>query len=93
MVRGMQEYGGCMNKIQCLLWLIGINIHIKDQCVPDFACCNKTKNRSKYRWIFTKAYFKGNEVIYMGMLMGFLGEAISNSTDKKVYIAGREEFN
>ncbi len=85
------------NKIQCLLWLIGINWHmgnkIDGQCCPDFACCADGCADFKTRLIFTKAFFAGKENIYSSMLMGFLGGMIlKESLNKKIYIAGRGEL-
>jgi len=78
-------------------WVNGISIHNdeRDECCPDFSCCNKEVNTPMHiRKIFKGAVESKNEDLKMKMLMGFLGGVISTlKTDKKVYVAGKVDID
>ncbi len=81
-------------KKQLQQWVNGISIHNtdRDECCPDFSCCNdKINTPKKVRKEFQKMYNTGDESLYMPYLFSFLGDTISKETDKKVYLAGKEK--
>jgi len=72
---------------QLQLWVDGESVHnsTRDECCPDFSCCSPELLADKK----TRMLFRDStDEIRHSMLMGFLGELIS---DKKVYIAGQAE--
>ena len=85
-------------------WVKGNFIHnnIDNECCPDFSCCNHdvstpTEIRETFKAVCAKADeeefnpdYHPHDDTKMAMLMGFLGEAISAYTDKKVHIAGED---
>ena len=70
-------------------WVKGNPIHndSRDECCPDFSCCNGNIAPLDVRKRFAKAVREGDEETKMQMLMMFLGNAFS---DKNIYIAGDE---
>jgi len=70
-------------------WVNGNSIHNteRDECCPDFSCCNGKIAPKDERERFAKAHYEGDEKTKMEMLMLFLGNAFS---DKNIYIAGSE---
>jgi len=70
-------------------WVKGNPVHNKerDECCPDFSCCNGNMAPVEERERFAKAYYDGDEKTRHEMLGMFLGNAFS---DKKLYIAGSE---
>ena len=70
-------------------WVKGNPIHndIDDECCPDFSCCNENISDENTRILFKNSDGATRQM----MLMGFLGNAIANHTDKKVHIAGTME--
>ena len=73
-------------------WLLGNSIHDtdRDECCPDFSCCNKKMQSSKEtRERFVKAVKSGDDRIKNEMLGMWLGEAMA-TLGKKVYVAGLE---
>ena len=72
-------------------WLKGNSIHNsdRDECCPDFSCCNGTIAPLDVRERFVRAHREGDEKTTFSMLMLFLGEALSEFKDD-VYIAGEE---
>ena len=81
---------GIIMKIQDQLdeWVKGNPIHNqeRDECCPDFSCCNDKKMVSEdIRKRFAKAYYEKDEETQNEMLMMFLGNVFP---DKYVYVAG-----
>jgi outer membrane biogenesis lipoprotein LolB len=75
---------------QLNLWVGGKSVHNQErnECVPDFSCCNVGVETLKENKIeFKNAYINGDDEKYMSMLWEFLSKAINMETDKKVYIA------
>ena len=70
-------------------WLDGNPIHNteRDECCPDFSCCNGNIAPLNVRERFVKAHYECDEEVKMQMLMMFLGNAFSG---KNIYIAGDE---
>ena len=71
-------------------WVAGKSIHNdeRDECCPDFSCCEpKLLAPKKVRIAFQAA----NEETRMGILGHFLGASITLAADEpeKVYIAGQ----
>jgi hypothetical protein len=76
-------------KEQLEKWVAGESIHNteRDECCPDFSCCNKNVNTPiEARRAFAKAYMEDNESLQHSMLGGFLGDALA-SEEAKVYVA------
>ena len=73
-------------------WVQGYSYHNhgRDECCPDFSCCNtlmNTPDRDRIR--FQKAREEGDEQMEKNMLYGWLGEALAKHfASKKVYLAG-----
>ncbi len=81
-------------------WVKGNPVHNKtdDECCPDFSCCNPQALQPKeIRIVFVEVNKKADhepfnpdhhpyEDARMGMLMGFLGNAVNKYTEKKVHI-------
>ena len=73
---------------QLSLWVKGQPVHnpIRDECCPDFSCCNGGKIAPiEIRKRFAKAFAEGDEHTKMEMLGMFLGQAFS---DFNIYVAG-----
>ena len=73
---------------QLALWVAGKPVHnpIRDECCPDFSCCNGGKIASvEVRKRFAKAVAENDEYAQMEMLGMFLGQAFS---DENIYVAG-----
>jgi hypothetical protein len=70
-------------------WVKGnpLHNHDRDECCPDFSCCNGKISSESERRRFAKAVADGDEPLKMEMLMMFLGNAFS---DKNIYVAGSE---
>lgn len=68
-------------------WVKGNPIHNqdRDECCPDFSCCNGNMAPEEERKRFAKAHYEGDEETKKEMLMMFLGNAFS---DKNIYFAG-----
>jgi len=83
-------------KKQLELWLKGDSIHNKDknECCPDFSCCNKKmKTDYKIRKLFYDAYHRKDYKVVDVLLMGFLSDAISTmNLKKKIYMAGQVDI-
>ena len=78
---------------QLSLWCSGSSLHNdeKDECCPDFSCCNKDADTPiEVRERFRKAFKEKDDKTIQGMLGMFLGTAIAAYTDKKVHIAGED---
>ena len=74
-------------------WLKGNPVHMGERpngkCCPDFSCCRPDLLSDKEtRQIYYDAFKNKQTEVYESMLMGFLGQLLS---DKKVYIAGRAD--
>lgn len=73
-------------------WVEGRPIHnfTRDECCPDFSCCNPENLAPKEDRIrFKKAYDEGRIDIIEGMLMMFLSGALAKSgLDQETYIGG-----
>jgi len=72
-------------------WEKGIPIHNKEknECCPDFSCCEPTLLAPEHeRKAFVKAFKKGDTATMHIMLIKFLGRAISSP---QVYVAGYRE--
>ena len=70
-------------------WVAGNPVHnpIRDECCPDFSCCNGKIAPVEQRERFVKAVVEKDEKTQMEMLGMFLGNAFS---DEKIYVAGLE---
>ena len=70
-------------------WVAGNPVHnpIRDECCPDFSCCNGKIASVEQRERFAKAVVEKDERTQMEMLGMFLGSAFS---DEKIYVAGLE---
>ena len=70
-------------------WVSGNPIHNydRDECCPDFSCCNGKIAPETERKRFAKAVADGDEALKIEMLMMFLGNAFP---DKHIYVAGSE---
>jgi hypothetical protein len=70
-------------------WVDGNPIHNdeRDECCPDFSCCNGNIVDKDVRERFVRAYREGDGETQDQMLMMFLGNAFS---DKDIYVAGGE---
>lgn len=83
--------GGGRVKVEKQLdeWVKGNPIHNneRDECCPDFACCNNVKTDKATRERFAKAYYEGDYKTMDEMLMMFLGNSFAS---EKIYIAGSE---
>ena len=69
-------------------WVKGINIHNhdRDECCPDFSCCQSHYKASEQE----RLLFVNRPDLRDQLLMGFLGGALGNMGDK-VHIAGSSE--
>jgi len=76
-------------------WVRGNSIHDdeRNQCCPDFSCCNREINTpTEERELFAELHINNQEAEREKMLMMFLGRAISTiKPSKKVYIAGGKD--
>lgn len=73
-------------------WVIGNSVHNKekDECVPDFSCCNDKMNTSKEtKERFCRAVELCDERTKNEILGIFLAQAIQ-TIGKNVYVAGLE---
>ena len=73
-------------------WLEGESVHNdeRDECCPDFSCCQPELLADKdTRQLFSDAFKSNQSEIYEPLLMGFLGASLSLMSTEKVYIAGR----
>ncbi len=72
-------------------WLLGKPIHNKkrDECCPDFSCCNGNISPKPVRERFCKAIKDDDEKTKMEMLGMFLGKAMQGH-GANVYVAGLE---
>jgi len=70
-------------------WVKGNSVHNdeRDECCPDFSCCNGVTTPPDVRERFTKAFRDDDEETVMQMLGMFLGNAFANE-EVKVHIAG-----
>jgi len=77
---------------QLIEWVKGNPIHNdeRDECCPDFSCCNGKLAPPDVRERFAKAYHDNDEETTTQMLMMFLGSAFSN---EKIYVAGDDAVN
>ena len=68
---------------QLELWVNGTSVHNqdKDECCPDFSCCNKRMNTP----VEERILFRDRPELRDSMLMMFLGKALA---DYNVHIAG-----
>lgn len=68
-------------------WVMGNPIHNneRDECCPDFSCCNGSMASEKERKRFAKAYYEGDEEVQFQMLIMFLSNAFK---DKNIHIVG-----
>jgi len=68
-------------------WVKGNSVHNdeRDECCPDFSCCNDVKTPRATRERFAKAYHDGDQETVDQMLLMFLGGAFAG---EKVHIAG-----
>ena len=68
-------------KYQLDQWVAGNPIHNAefDECCPDFSCCGSPLWDENKRKVFQRVSDEGNEQAVMDMLMGSLGEMLSNS--------------
>lgn len=84
-------------QFQLTEWVKGNSIHntVDNECCPDFSCCRPDTLQPKtVRETFKAVYDKGDERTKMGMLMGFLGNAIAKAyPDKKVHITDGDMIN
>ncbi len=76
---------------QLELWVAGESVYNEttDECCPDFSCCNPKINtpiETKKR--FQKAFLKGQDDVFMPILMMFLSEAIAKEKLGNVHVAG-----
>ncbi len=71
-------------------WVKGNPIHNKtrDECCPDFSCCNGRLAPKNVRERFAKAYYEGDKETQYQMLSMFLGEVFAG---KNVYVADSQE--
>jgi hypothetical protein len=77
-------------KEQLEKWCKGESIHNheRDECCPDFSCCNKNWSAP----MSERLLFKDRPELRDQMLLGFLAGALSSSAPKvNVYIAGSIE--
>ena len=89
-------------KYQTDEWVRGNPIHntVDDECCPDFSCCNPSNLQPlEIRKTFQAVCEQADKEEFnpdhhpfddakMGMLMSFMGAAMSGYMDKKVHIAG-----
>ena len=76
-------------KKQLEAWVKGVSIHNKerDECCPDFSCCTpETLAPLDERERFFQAAMNDEKDVKMEMLGIFLSRAITNHTNKKVYV-------
>ena len=77
---------------QLELWVAGQSIHNheRNECCPDFSCCNKEINTPQsVKELFIKAYQSENDRVVERLLMEFLATSISTLLyHPKVHIAG-----
>lgn len=90
----MDKFSGMSEKdsieYQLNQWLNGISLHnpIRDECCPDFSCCNGGNMLSlKMREEFFDAFRADDAEKQWGILSMCLSMLIAD-TDKDVYIAG-----
>ena len=72
---------------QLKLWVKGIAVHnpTRDECCPDFSCCQHIMADRDVRERFCQAVQEDDEDTMHQMLGMFLGAAVAH---KNVYIAG-----
>ena len=79
---------------QLLKWVQGESIHNdeRDECCPDFSCCNSEMNTTKeVREQFIEAFLNDDKEQQHRLLMMFLGQSFTcnpETKDKKVHITG-----
>jgi hypothetical protein len=79
-------------KNQLEKWVEGTSIHNteRDECCPDFSCCQKEYLAPKHeREAFAKAVMEDNHQVAQQMLMGFLSASMGGYSGGRVmHIAG-----
>jgi hypothetical protein len=72
-------------------WIKGINIHNdeRDECCPDFSCCQKKNHWSiEMRELFSKKYREEGEEAILPMLMMALGGLDFEDESIKIHTPG-----
>lgn len=92
----MDKFKGLTDKesiaLQVKEWVKGNPLHntIRDECCPDFSCCNGGNIMPKeVREKFMDAYKNNDEKLMWDIMGTGLGMLLLN-TDIKVYVAGQE---